>query len=778
MLLTTIGSLFSGIGGLELGLEWATGGRTIWNCEIEPHCRAVLARHWPHAKQHSDVRNIQEGIEIPDILCGGFPCFVAGTLITTSEGLVPIEEVKVGDRVLTHALRWRRVTKTMRKTGAPIWAMRAFGAPPVHTTAEHPFYARKRQRCWNNNRRRYEYVYGAPEWVEASQLTREHFLAQPWEARRSKSPSWVTGPLAYVIGRWLGDGWIVDHKRKSKIVGRRGSRVNSRVYKAIICANHKEALSLESELRRAGLRPTRAVERTIVKFHLSSRELVERLQPFGRGAAGKRLAPWVASLPVKIASELLRGWLDSDGDHREGMTRGHSISRALILGIIELMRKVHGRSPSAHLHFPKKTGIIEGRTVRQRPIYSVRMNAWNRQAFREDGFAWVPVREVRKTGRSATVFNLEVEEDHSYVADSFVVHNCTDVSVAGTRMGLAGEQSGLWHEFARIIRLLRPRFVFIENVTALRHLVSEGLGRVLGDLVSCGYDAEWDCVPAVAVGASHVRDRIFILAWTRSSAKPAASSGLIKIPQQDFPPAPGSDQWASWLATHPAAQPGVLDSNDDGRRPRLRALGNAVVPQAVARAWGLLSTRTGRKTSFAQWDEDRDAWAESCPSVFVALGGEDADPFEQQWPRAGGLREGLAYARLPAYPVTADEERLWPTPAASLPNDGEEPAQWLARFVRHATKGDTSTRAGVPLAVAARAPIVLQVAKVGMVEEAAALLERHAREPMVELSSKERLNPNWVEHLMGFPAGWTSVLSDDAAGACAPEPEASGTPAG
>lgn len=534
--------------------------------------------------------------------------------------------------------------------------MRAFGAPPVQTTEEHPFYARKRERRWNNDRRRYECLYGPPMWVEASQLTKEHFLAQPWEARRGRAPTWVTGPLAYVIGRWLGDGWIVDHKRKSKIVGRRGSRVNSRVYKAIICANRKEASVLEAALRRAGLHPTRAPERTVIKFHLSSRELVERLRPFGRGAAGKKLAPWVASLPVNLSAELLRGWLDSDGDHKRSLTRGCSISRALTLGLAELMRKVHGRSPSAHLHIPKETGIIEGRRVRQRPIYSLRMNPRNHQAFRENDFAWVPVREVRRTKRRAEVFNLEVEEDHSYVADSFVVHNCQDLSVAGTREGLEGEKSGLWHEYARILRVLRPRYVFVENVTALRHFVSDGgMGRVLGDLVQSGYDAEWDCVPAVAVGAPHVRDRIFILGWRRDLADAesdrrgsrsrggvgAVATGadgsparedrsrrsladadeagraerrgpLAATPTQgaaerrgrnapegfDFPPPPSSPRWIEWLERHPGAQPG-LRRGDDGfstemvrtRRRRLRALGNAVVPQAAERAWELLFRR-------------------------------------------------------------------------------------------------------------------------------------------------------------------------------------------
>lgn len=72
----TIGSLFSGIiGGLELGLERAGLGPVVWQCEIDPFCRSVLAKHWPHAVRHEDVREVGHATATrASILCGGFPC--------------------------------------------------------------------------------------------------------------------------------------------------------------------------------------------------------------------------------------------------------------------------------------------------------------------------------------------------------------------------------------------------------------------------------------------------------------------------------------------------------------------------------------------------------------------------------------------------------------------------------------------------------------------------------------------------------------------------------
>ena len=93
---------------------------------------------------------------------------------------------------------------------------------------------------------------------------------------------------------------------------------------------------------------------------------------------------------------------------------------------------------------------------------------------------------------------------------------CQDISIAGKGAGLDGERSGLWREMARIIGEVRPRFVLVENSPML---TLRGLGTVLGDLASMGFDAEWGVLGANAIGANHKRERIWILANT--NAQPA-----------------------------------------------------------------------------------------------------------------------------------------------------------------------------------------------------------------------------------------------------------------
>jgi DNA (cytosine-5)-methyltransferase 1 len=94
---------------------------------------------------------------------------------------------------------------------------------------------------------------------------------------------------------------------------------------------------------------------------------------------------------------------------------------------------------------------------------------------------------------------------------------CQDLSKAGRQAGITGERSGLWGEYKRLIRELGPEFVLVENVTALLSGPTEQPGQwfgvVLGNLATLGYDAEWHCIPAGSVGAPHIRDRIWIVAY-------------------------------------------------------------------------------------------------------------------------------------------------------------------------------------------------------------------------------------------------------------------------
>jgi DNA (cytosine-5)-methyltransferase 1 len=154
---------------------------------------------------------------------------------------------------------------------------------------------------------------------------------------------------------------------------------------------------------------------------------------------------------------------------------------------------------------------------------------------------------------------------------------CQDISYAGPGAGLAGERSGLWFEYARIIRELRPQFVIVENVSAF---LVRGFGDVLGTLSACGYDAEWSVVSGCSVGATHVRRRVFIVAhtdgidgWPRLRDTTSRSRRTLQE----------VDGFESARTRYRArmADPSSLYRGANGvpnRMERNRAIGNAVMP--------------------------------------------------------------------------------------------------------------------------------------------------------------------------------------------------------
>jgi DNA (cytosine-5)-methyltransferase 1 len=217
---------------------------------------------------------------------------------------------------------------------------------------------------------------------------------------------------------------------------------------------------------------------------------------------------------------------------------------------------------------------------------------------------------------------------------------CQDISIAGKGAGLAGARSGLWSEYARIVGELRPGIVLVENVAAL---VVRGLDRVLCDLAALGYDALWFTLRASDVGAPHLRERLFIVAYPHGLRQPQPQGSVGELgrraldgyealgdadgqwgfdeqqcPTQSAETAlqgrgsgNGSKQRATaqsrvgggayglsrgldgrWPAAQGEAQaawePPRVAKSESGRMKRLAALGNAVVPQ-VAYAVGLIA---------------------------------------------------------------------------------------------------------------------------------------------------------------------------------------------
>ena len=184
---------------------------------------------------------------------------------------------------------------------------------------------------------------------------------------------------------------------------------------------------------------------------------------------------------------------------------------------------------------------------------------------------------------------------------------CQDISVAGKMEGIHGERSGLWFEFQRVLSELRPSVAVLENVPA----VTRYSGVITGGLVEIGYDCEWQILSANDMGAPHLRKRWFCIAYLSDTERDVLrdkpgwlhgknGTGADVVTDNGTPQCVGDStsprlQEQRWTRTNAqkfsslerpgwwAAEPSVGRVADGVPRrvDRLRALGNAVVPQCA-----------------------------------------------------------------------------------------------------------------------------------------------------------------------------------------------------
>lgn len=377
----------------------------------------------------------------------GVLCFTGDTLILSRRGLVPIKDVVVGDDVWTHKNRWRRVDATGSRSAA-LHCLRGQGHPGILTTAEHPFLAYERTRSRINGVKTRQLVPAGPEanefsadvsahveplglgWAQA-----QHMMGKMWCSPSefgdddavpavgisgNERPVSLTRELMWVIGYWLGNGSAAANKKNASVT--------------LCCPLHRVDL-VEETVRVAGFACSRqpSASDTVHRIHFSSKPLARWFEEhFGKLAYGKTLPAWALGMRREWREALLNGYLAADGgkvaptEGRADRIDAVTVSKRLAFGVKMLAQSL-GYATCVYLRAPPATKEIGGRTVSQAPWWTVRLTRENAEKAHGrfvDGFFASPCRESEPLATVADVFNISVEEDHSYVADALVVHNC------------------------------------------------------------------------------------------------------------------------------------------------------------------------------------------------------------------------------------------------------------------------------------------------------------------------------------------------------------------
>ena len=271
-----------------------------------------------------------------------------------------------------------------------------------------------------------------------------------------------------------------------------------------------------------------------------------------------------------------------------------------------------------HLFAGVGGGLLADLILGHTPVVAVEWEPYACQVLRERAAeGWFP-------GLHVWEGDVRLFDPSEYAGSVDCIHAgfpCQDISVAGKQAGVSeGTRSGLYREVLRIADSVRPKLIFLENVAAI---LFNGLGTVLGDLAALGYDARWCCIRASDVGASHHRDRWFLLAYSGHSricergksfdvfenvresrgiccdelssscrkegdvlddAYGAQLQGVQR--QERITTEYANPSCASWWNTEPLL--GRVANGIPNRVQRLKGLGNAQVPLQAAVAWKLL----------------------------------------------------------------------------------------------------------------------------------------------------------------------------------------------
>lgn len=532
-----------------------------------------LKQYYIADKLSSNLGDISKVDKLPyaDIVTYSFPCFVPGTMVLTDNGYKKIEDIQEGDMVLTHTNQYQKVIKPMKNyCDSYVYKINAMCSDPIYTTEEHPFYVRKRHRVSNpserysNGRLKRIRKFDEPEWVKAKDLTKDYYIGVAIN-QKSEIPKWdgmifhwsdnrgdrYSNKLGqymdkedfwWIIGRYLGDGWLVDGYGTKPSTGIK------------ICCAKQETTEITTVLDRIQINYVITQERTVNKIQISMRELYEFCLQFGRGAANKHLTSTILNLPVNLLKAFLDGYISADGNlvKKQNLYRATSVSRELIYGLGQCIAKVYKTPFSVYKTIRPKTCVIEGRTVNQKDSYNITFKTDKRKqdhAFYEDGYIWCPINDISIEEYNGYVYNMEVENDNSYVVQNIIVHNCTDLSVAGKGEGMVNKcdvcgnswsidfsnaeeslvcpncgakvysstRSGLLGQVQRLLNIAK------ENNTLPKYLLLENVKNLIGKkfkpqfdawvnwLDSIGYNTYYKVLNAKHFGIPQNRERIFAI---------------------------------------------------------------------------------------------------------------------------------------------------------------------------------------------------------------------------------------------------------------------------
>ena len=374
---------------------------------------------WMDIRQ-SNTLNIKQAREKDD---ERHICLASGSLILTrKEGYIPIENIKIGDLVLTHKGRWMPVIRKRCNGIKSTILICAQGVADLQITPDHKIWFRSPigKGRWPGMKgspfkEKLSAMKNDPEWIPACDTKGGYVNLKlpPIEYSPLTSDEW------WIVGRWLGDGHKGGHRYSGKREG---------LGQFLISCSHSECESLIKHLGKYVGHVAKCDTVSQIALKGLRSEVRDVLARSGNGALNKKIPGEAVALSLEKSKALLSGYLSADGCYVKKYDRwvASSVSRSLLLGMALIAQRAKGVVASVYAGRPGGKGVIQGRTVDtlQDWIFGFRDSEGYRKSgwIGEDG-AWKKVRKIEKGGISK-VWDISVSEDASFTAEGAIVKNC------------------------------------------------------------------------------------------------------------------------------------------------------------------------------------------------------------------------------------------------------------------------------------------------------------------------------------------------------------------
>lgn len=365
-------------------------------------------------------------------------CVAGGQLVLVRDGWKAIEDVEVGDLVLTHRQRWRRVTKTWARGKADVVRVVGQGHTGLFVTGDHLLWARPSRYgmlARDGHRRkileestwmspsRWEWSKGyhqtrTANWTVTSTLLPDAPMPPKIEHNRWCDVDWSDPTFLWLFGHFIAQGSTYVPKSKTK----------SAVHRAYWHCRSTRAHWVLDRLRQLGMNPSKRIDRNVTHVAVALKPVVLWLrEEAGHLAYNKTLPNWVMTLGADQRQEIFDGMCSGDGYWPTTERCVYvTVSWRLALSFKALAASL-GYSVSMNLVAEAGERVICGRRCKTRDAWAVHCQRLKGQRSPgctfDEGVLWAQVTKIEPAGR-AEVYDLEVEEDNSFIVEGVVVHNC------------------------------------------------------------------------------------------------------------------------------------------------------------------------------------------------------------------------------------------------------------------------------------------------------------------------------------------------------------------